>query len=159
MRIKTRRFQQGPRRRRARHETSLSSSSRLSPFQLSESCWDFDLSVISQVCRGKPTNLPFSLTFLLSCLFPRSLLRTLVGLLVTSAFYQRGVRWSTFHWCCSQLDEHRKWQWLHTYWSPDMSGSIHLTDVNAVTLNLRLLSLLGHELLLISQRLIGLCYS
>lgn len=159
MRIKTRRFQQGPRRCRARHETSLSSSSRLSPFQLSESCWDFDLSVISQVCRGKPTNLPFSLTFLLSCLFPRSLLRTLVGLLVTSAFYQRGVRWSTFHWCCSQLDEHRKWQWLHTYWSPDMSGSIHLTDVNAVTLNLRLLSLLGHELLLISQRLIGLCYS
>lgn len=109
--------------------------------------------------EANPQTCLFSLTFLLSCLFPRSLLRTLAGLLVILAFYQRGVRWSTFHWCCSELDEHRKWQWLHTYWSPDMPESIYLTDVNAVRLNLRSLPLLGDELSLMSQHLIVLCYS
>lgn len=52
----------------------------------------FDLSVISQVCRDtvKPTNLSFSLPFLLSfCFLPRSSWRTPADLLVFSAFYQR----------------------------------------------------------------------
>ena len=63
-----------------------------SPFLLSGDWCGFDLSVISQVCRdrGKPTNLSFSLPFLLSfCFLPRSVQRTPADLLVFSAFYQR----------------------------------------------------------------------
>lgn len=53
----------------------LSFFSMLSPFQLSECCRDFDLSIISQVCRSKPTNFPFSFDFLaLFSIFPHSVL-------------------------------------------------------------------------------------
>lgn len=100
---------------RMRHLFLLSFSSTLSPFQLSECCRDFDLSIISQVCRGKPTNLSFFDFLALICLFPRSVLRMPADLVVILAFYQRGEWWSTFHWCCFELDEDRKSEWQHTY--------------------------------------------